>query len=87
MKLIFIIIRDEDGDNVLQSLVDSGFRVTRVASTGGFLKRGNLTLMSGVADDQVERLIDLLRKSCCPPDEPEHRATVFVVDMPYYEQI
>lgn len=87
MKLIFIIIRDVDGDNVLQELVDNGFRVTRVASTGGFLKRGNLTLMTGVEDDQVEGVIDLLRKSCYPPEEPEHCATVFVVDMPYYEQI
>jgi uncharacterized protein YaaQ len=87
MKLIVIIIRDMDGDNVLQELVGNGYRVTRVASTGGFLKRGNLTLMTGVEDDQVEGVIDLLRKSCNPPEESEHRATVFVVDMPYYEQI
>lgn len=87
MKLILIIIRDVDGDNVLQALVGNGLRVTRVASTGGFLKRGNLTLMTGVEEDQVGVVIDLLRKSCYPAEEPEHRATVFVVDMPYYEQI
>jgi len=87
MKLIFIIIRDVDGDHVLQELIDNGFRVTRVASTGGFLKRGNLTLMTGVADNQVEEVIGLLRKSCYPADEPEHRATLFVVDMLSYEQL
>jgi len=87
MKLIFIIVRDVDGDHVLQELIDHGFRVTRVASTGGFLKRGNLTLMTGVADDQVEQVIDLIRKSCSPAAEPEHRATLFVVDMLSYEQL
>lgn len=87
MKLVFIIIRDEDGDAVLQALIDHGFRVTRVASTGGFLRRGNLTLMTGIENEQVEVVIDLLRKTCCPPDAPEHRATIFVVDMLAYEQI
>jgi uncharacterized protein YaaQ len=87
MKLMFIIIRDVDGDNVMQSLVDAKLRVTRVASTGGFLKHGNVTLMTGVEDPQVQTVIDLLRDSCCPPEAPQHRATVFVVDMPYFEQI
>jgi uncharacterized protein YaaQ len=87
MKLMFIIIRDEDGDNVMQSLVDAKLRVTRVASTGGFLKHGNVTLMTGVEDAQVQTVMDLLRDSCCPPEQPQHRATVFVVDMPYFEQI
>ena len=87
MKLMFIIVRDVDGDNVLQELIDNGYRVTRVASTGGFLKHGNVTLMTGVEDEKVQAVIELLRKSCCPPEEPQHRATVFVVDMPYFEQI
>ena len=58
-----------------------------VASTGGFLRRGNVTLMTGVENEQVESVIDLSKKLCCPPDESEHRATIFVVDMPYFEQI
>jgi len=87
MKLMFIIVRDVDGDAVMQALVDHGYRVTRVASTGGFLRRGNVTLMTGIEEDKVQPVIDLLRDSCCPPEETEHRATVFVVDMPYFEQI
>ncbi len=87
MKLMFVIVRDVDGDNVLQGLVEKGFRVTRVASTGGFLHRGNVTMMTGVEDDQVEHVIQLLKEICCASDEGQHRATVFVVDMPFFEQI
>ncbi len=87
MKLMFMIVRDMDADNVLQSLVDHDHRVTRVASTGGFLHHGNVTMMSGVEDDQVDNVIELLRNICCPSDETGHSATVFVVDMPFYEQI
>ena len=87
MKLLFMIVRDIDADNVLQGLVDNKYRVTRVASTGGFLRHGNVTLMSGVEDEQVDHVIGLLKKVCCPSDETGHSATIFVVDMPFYEQI
>ncbi len=87
MKLMFVILRDSDSESVTQALVDKGFRVTRVASTGGFLRRGNATLMAGVEDGQVQAGIDLIRQACGPAEESQHRATVFVVDMPYFEQI
>jgi uncharacterized protein YaaQ len=87
MKLMFVIIRDKDNEVVVQALVENDYRVTRMASTGGFLRRGNVTLMIGVEADQVQAVIDMLRQVCCPPEESHHRATVFVVDMPYFEQI
>jgi uncharacterized protein YaaQ len=87
MKLMFVIIRDKDDENVVQALVGNNYRVTRVASTGGFMRHGNVTLMIGTEDDRVQAVIDLLPQVCCPPDDSLHRATVFVVDMPYFEQI
>jgi uncharacterized protein YaaQ len=87
MKLMFVIIRDKDNENVVQALVEKGYRVTRMASTGGFLRRGNVTLMIGVEEDRVQAVIDLLHQTCCPPDESQYRATIFVVDMPFFEQI
>ncbi len=87
MKLMFMVVRDMDGDNVLQALVDNGYRVTRVASTGGFMRHGNVTLMTGVEGEKVQAVIDLLRETCCPAEGSQHRATVFVVDLPYFEQI
>ena len=87
MKLMIVIVRDTDGDNVIRELVNQGYRVTRMASTGGFLRRGNLTLMIGVEVGKVEAVIDILRQATRPPDSEQHRATVFVVDMPYFEQV
>ena len=87
MKLMIIIVRDVDGETVVQALVENGYRVTRMASTGGFLRRGNVTLLTGVEDSKIQNVFDLLRKACCPPEESQHQATIFVVDMPYFEQI
>jgi len=87
MKLMFIVVRDADADSVVQALVENHYRVTRVASTGGFMRHGNVTLMTGVKEDQVQAVIDLLHRVCCLPEDPQHRATIFVVDVPYFEQI
>lgn len=87
MKLIIAIVRDTDDRPVVDRLVAQGHRVTRVASTGGFLRRGNVTLLIGVDAPQVQPVIDLLRETCAPPPPDQHRATVFVVDAPYFEQV
>ncbi len=70
MKLIIAIIQDEDVDPTMHSLTERGYRVTRLATTGGFLHRGNATLLVGVEDTQVEDVLSALRKTC-------RRRTVF----------
>jgi uncharacterized protein YaaQ len=87
MKLMMMVVRDNDDERVVQEIVKEGFRVTRVASTGGFLRRGNVTLLAGVEDDKVQSVVDILQRACGPADPNQHRATVFVVDMPYYTQV
>jgi uncharacterized protein YaaQ len=87
MKLILAIVRSIDAGPAIDELVTQGYRVTRVASTGGFLRRGNVTLLIGVEDPKVDPVIDILRETCSPPEPGQHRATVFVVDAPYFEQI
>jgi len=87
MKLIIAIVRDSDDGSVINELVTRGHRVTRVASTGGFLRRGNVTLFIGAEAPQVQPVIDLLRQTCSPPEPGQSRATVFVVDAPHFEQI
>ena len=84
---MIVIVRDQDSENVIQDLVAKELRVTRVASTGGFLRRGNVTLLIGVDNEKVETVIELLNHTCSPSDGEEHRATIFVVDMPHFEQI
>jgi uncharacterized protein YaaQ len=88
MKLMIIIVRDTDSENVVQDLVKNDYRVTRMSSTGGFLRHGNSTLLVGVEDEQVDPVIEMLKGCCNPQDaENQHRATVFVVNMPYYAKI
>lgn len=87
MKLVIAIVRDTDDGPVVERLTEQGHRVTRVASTGGFLRRGNVTLLIGVEAEQVQLVIDLLRETCAPPPSGQHRATVFVVDASHFEQI
>jgi len=87
MKLIIAIVRDVDAGPVVEQLVAHNYRVTRVASTGSFLRRGNVTLLIGVEAHQVQSAIDVLRDACSPPEPGYHRATIFVVDAPYFEQI
>ena len=87
MKLVLAIIRSIDAGPVIDALVTQGYRVTRVASTGGFLRRGSVTLLIGVEEAQVDPVIDILRDSCSPPDPGQSRATIFVVDAPHFEQI
>lgn len=87
MKLVIAIIRGVDASPVVDELVTQDFRVTRVASTGGFLRRGNATLLVGVKEQRVQAVIDILREKCSPPEPGQNRATIFVVDAPHYEQI
>jgi uncharacterized protein YaaQ len=85
MKLIIAILRDSDNDPVTHALVEKEFRVTMVASTGGFLRKGQTTLLIGVEDEQVEQALEVIRKSCGPASEPGgKRATIFVIKVDQY---
>jgi len=87
MKLVIAIVRDVDAGPVMDQLVAHDYRVTRVASTGGFLRRGNVTLLIGVEEQHVQSVIDIFRDTCSPPEPDQHRATVFVVDASHFEQV
>jgi uncharacterized protein YaaQ len=88
MKMIIAIIHDHDNEPVSQALIASGFRVTRVASTGGFLRRGSSTLMIGVEDEKVDEAIQTLRNTTTPSDDPgQKRCTLFVLDVKNFTQI
>lgn len=87
MKMMTIIIQDKDSDKVLEALVGMGFSVTRMASTGGFLRKGNVTLLLGLEANQVETVISILQKRCTASEPNRHAATIFVLDMPDYLKV
>ena len=87
MKMIILIVKDHDADAVTQTLTTAEYRVTRIASTGGFLRSGVVTLLLGVDDDRVDPVIDLVRKKLSSTTSAEKRATLFVVPVESFEQI
>lgn len=64
MKLIMAIIHDEDAFHIMDVLNEKGYSVTKLASTGGFLRAGNTTLICGVEDEKVEELVGIIEKKC-----------------------
>ncbi len=64
MKLIVAIVQDEDANRLITTLMDGGYGVTKLASTGGFLRAGNTTLMIGVNKDKVESAMDIIENIC-----------------------
>ena len=87
MKMIILIIKDNDADEVTQTLISEQYRVTRVASTGGFLRSGVVTLLLGVRDERVESALELIRAKLPPLASGDRRATLFVVPVERFEQI
>jgi uncharacterized protein YaaQ len=88
MKLIIAIIKDEDNDAVSRGLTKKNFRVTFIASTGGFLRSGRSTLLIGVEDEQVESALEVIRNNCKKPEKPkESRATIFVLRVDKFTQL
>lgn len=62
MKLVIAIINRDDANTVTQNLTRQGFYSTKLASSGGFLLSGNVTLLIGVAEEQVQQVIDVIEK-------------------------
>jgi len=62
MKLVFAIVNNEDGNKVMKELNKSRFFVTKLCSTGGFLKSGNTTLLVGVDEDKVDQVIEIIKR-------------------------
>jgi uncharacterized protein YaaQ len=90
MKLILAIVRDDCAADITGALNEGGLRVTRISSTGGFWRRGNVTLLIGVDEPEVEPALAIIDQHSGPcageegaspgdPKHPPHRSTVFVL--------
>ena len=75
-KLIYAIVRNDNEDDVVSQLTQHRYSVTRLSTTGGFLKKGNTTLMIGAEDDKVEEVISIIKQEC-----GQHQK--LTVNMPY----
>ena len=64
MKLIIAIVQDEDASRLIGQLMDEGLSVTKLATTGGFLRAGNTTLLLGIEEERFQSAMDIIEKVC-----------------------
>ena len=70
MKLILAVLCKEDKYDTIEALNKNGFFVTELATTGGFLKHKNTTLLIGIENDQTDEDLQILK------EQASHRKTV-----------
>ena len=97
MKLIQAIVHTDDADAVVKALLARGFRATRMGSTGGFLRAGNTTIVSGVEEGQVDEGLNIIKQNVksrlyAPPGSQGKKvevsgAIVFVRDVERLERL
>jgi|SRR5690554_319599 len=64
MKLIICIVQDQDSGALIDDLTENQYRVTKLSSTGGFLKSGNTTLLVGVDEEEVDPVLRIIEENC-----------------------
>lgn len=63
-RLVIAIVQDEDAPTLSDALVARGYRATRMSTVGGFLRKGNATIMIGLNEHQIPELLALIRHTC-----------------------
>jgi uncharacterized protein YaaQ len=66
MKLIVSVLEQRAAGRVVQALVERKYGVTRIDTVGGFLRRGNATLLVGVEDSEVDDALAVMRAAHGP---------------------
>ncbi len=80
MKMIYAIINHEDENEVIADLAAHGFSATKQATTGGFLKKANVTLMIGTTADKVIDAINIIKSKCYTKKQIKVNAEVFGIE-------
>jgi uncharacterized protein YaaQ len=91
-KFVVAIVQKESVDVVVNALMDGGHRLTRIDTAGGFLRRGNATLLIGVEAARLNDVLTLIQTNCRPRSAPTpieegmpmFGATVFVLDTSHF---
>lgn len=87
MKLVIGIINSDDANDLLAEITKASFQATKLSTSGGFLKMGNVTVLVGVEDEKVDEVVEIF-KSCCSrrtqmiPTAPPYMGEGFVSAAP-----
>lgn len=91
MKLVMAIVPEEFAERILDSLTQADYGATLVSTTGGFLRKGNATLLIGVEATQVEQAIQRIEQACLDRlsriNTPDSSVNVFVLNVEQFESI
>ena len=82
-KLLVAVVPDRVANRVVAALIERRFGATTVGSTGGFLRRGNTTVLTGVPADQAEEAARLIESTCRQAGEadPAEGGIAFALDV------
>ena len=64
MKMIIAILNSDDASTVIHNLMKEGYQITKLSTTGGFLRAGNVTVLIGVEDDKLQDALGVIEKIC-----------------------
>ena len=64
MKLVFAVINSDESAKAAKALAGAGFIVTRLSSSGGFLRKKSMTFMICTEDGKVDEIIGILKTQC-----------------------
>lgn len=76
---------EDDLSHILsKELLENKISSTKLSSTGGFLKKGNTTMLIGTDVEKEQSILDLIKKVCDENDiesDNESKANIFVLDL------
>ena len=90
MKMILAIMPTSLSEQVSKALLDSQYRVTKIASTAGIFAGGTTTLMIGLDDDKVENGLALIREQIPASEELDSahaRVTIYVLNVKDFDRV
>ena len=84
MKMITAIINRRDSSSVCSALTREGFYFTKIATSGGFLRAGNITLLMGTENDKVEDALAIIRQHCSTREEVVPSVVMYEASIPSF---
>ena len=90
MKMILAIMPTDLNEQVSKALLDSQYRVTKFASTAGFLAGGTTTLMVVSGANKVEDGLALIREQIPASEEIDSahaRVTIYVLNVIDFDRV
>ncbi|MCE7792217.1 cyclic-di-AMP receptor [Salipaludibacillus sp. CUR1] len=97
MKLMICVVQNRYRDAMEEGLKSKSYRMTELASSGGFMKRGSTTFLIGISEEDIGNLQETMRDICLAYEkkkgkskETAGRYTSFLIDvkdsLPFFQQ-